>query len=216
MKLLGVNMRSWFPRRRKRHWRYVSPHRRSAGVVLLALLTVGVAAYWVVPRIVNRWTRTEAAAYLRSITGGQVRIKSARFSLFGGIEIGGVRIDAPDSLPGEHLFEAETVILRHRPWSLLTEGRLEPTEIVCLGSTVTPGFDTEKGRFTFQELLSQARRPRTPDGEAPQKGLLPVISFRDVCLRVLDHQKLLDHRKLVYHQKLLNVSMVPQIGRAHV
>ena len=216
MKLLGVNMRSWLPRRRERHWRYVSPHRRSAGVVLLALLTVGVAAYWVVPRIVNRWTRTEAAAYLRSITGGQVRIKSARFSLFGGIEIGGVRIDAPDSLPGEHLFEADTVILRHRPWSLLTEGRLEPTEIVCLGSTVTPGFDTEKGRFTFQELLSQARRPKTPDGEAPQKGLLPVISFRDVCLRVLDHQKLLDHRKLVYHQKLLNVSMVPRDGEYRI
>ena len=203
MKLLGVNMRSWVPRRRERHWRYVSPHRRSAGVVLLALLTVGVAAYWVVPRIVNHWTRTEAVAYLRSITGGQVRIKRAQFSLFGGIEIGGVRIDAPNSIPGEHLFEADTVTLHHRPWSLLTEGRLEPTEIVCLSSTVTPGFDPEKGRLSFDELISQIRSPGTPGGDAP-KAPLPTITFRDVCLRGLGSDK------------LLNLQMVPRDGEYRI
>jgi len=177
-------MRSWLPRRRERHWRYVSPHRRLAGVVLLGLLTVGVAAYWVVPRILNHWTRTEAVAYLRSITGGQVRVKSARFNLFGGIEIGGVTVDAPDGLPGEHFFEADTVFLHHRPWSLLTEGRLEPTEIVCPGSTVTPGFDVDTGRFTtFDELIAQIRRSKAPGG-GPAQGRLPVISFRDVRLRV--------------------------------
>jgi hypothetical protein len=210
MKLLGVNMRSWLPRRRERHWRYVSPHRRSAGVVLLALLTVGVAAYWVVPRMVNRWTRTEAAAYLRSITGGHVRIKSARFSLFGGIEIGGVRIDAPNSPPGDHLFEAETVVLHHRPWSLLTEGRLEPTEISCPGSTVMPGIDTDQGRFTFQEFISQISRAKAPAGEASQKGPLPVISFRDVRLRVPKDAN------DASEPKLLNISMVPRDGQYRI
>jgi hypothetical protein len=182
-------------------------------VVVLGLLTVGVAAYWVVPRIVNHWTRTEAAAYLRSITGGQVRIKSARFSLFGGIEIGGVRIDAPNSLPGEHLFEADTVTLHHRPWSLLTEGRLEPTEIACPGSTVTPGFDAETGRFNFDELISQIRRPKAPGGDGPPKGPLPVISFRDVCLRV---PKDPNDPNAPNNPRLLTISMVPRDGEYRI
>ncbi len=203
MKLFGVNMRSWLPRRRERHWRYVSPHRRSAGVVLLGLLAVGVAAYWVVPRIVNHWTRTEAVAYLRTITGGQVRIKRASFSLFGGIEIGGVRVDAPNSAPGEHLFEADTVILRHRPWSLLTEGRLEFTEIVCPASTVTLGFDAEKGRLSFDELISQIRSPGAPGGDVP-KAPLPAITFRNVRLRGLGGDK------------LLNFQMIPRDGEYRI
>ncbi len=195
-------MRSWFPRRRGRHWRYVSPHRRGAGVVLLALLTVGVGAYVIVPPVINNWTRTEAAAYLQSITGGRVSIKDARFNLFGGIEIGPVTLDAPNStpVPGEHLFQADTVVLRYRPWSLISKGRLEPTEIICIGPSVTLGFDPEKGRFTFEEFIAHLSKSRSADGKVLDVDNLPVISFRDIRLSVLASKK------------LLSITMIPQDG----
>lgn len=202
MKRVAGNMRSWFPRRRGRHWRYVSPHRRGAGVVFLALLTVGVGAYWFVPRMVNKWTRTEAAAYLRSITGGRVRVREGRFNLFGGIEIGRVTIDAPNSTPapGQHLFQADTVVLRHRPWSLISKGRLEPTEVICIGPSITLGYDANTNRYDFEELIAQISRSRSSDGKVFDVDNLPVISFRDVRLRVLDREK------------LLNISMIPADG----
>lgn len=195
-------MRSWLPHRRGRHWRYVSPHRRGVGVVLLALLTVGVGAYLFVPPVINNWTRIEAASYLRSITGGRVSIKDARFNIFGGIEIGPVTLDAPNSTPapGEHLFQADTVMLRYRPWSLISKGRLEPTEIICIGPSVTLGFDPDKGRFTFDELIAHLSRSKSSDTKGFDVGNLPVISFRDIRLRVLASEK------------LLNITMIPKDG----
>ena len=39
-------MRSHLPRRRRRFWRYVSPSRRGAGVVILAMLISLAYGYW--------------------------------------------------------------------------------------------------------------------------------------------------------------------------
>ena len=161
--------------------------------MLLALLAVGVAAYWALPRLLNDWTKAEAVAYLRSITGGRVRIQSVRFSLFGGIRVGGVKVDAPNSLPDEHLFVADAIVLRHRPWALVSEGRLEPTEIICSGSTLSPGVNTEDGRLNFRDLIEQVRNARPADGAGSLGSApLPMISFRDVRLQCLGGVRLLD------------------------
>ena len=199
MRNAAVNILRWIPCRRGRHWRYVSPHRRGAGVVILALLTVGVLAYWLLPRGINDWTRRQAGAYLCSFTGGRVVVRDARFSFFGGIELRGVTLDVPNSPSREPLLAADTVVLRHRPWSLFTRGTVEPTEIVCIAPTVTLEYDAQKGRYTAEELISAMRR--RPAG-APKtfKGQLPVISIRDVRLRLLTGET------------RLNISMLPGDG----
>jgi hypothetical protein len=189
------------PRRGARQWRYVSPHRRGAGVVILALLTVGICAYWLVPRLVNAWTREEAVGYLRAFTGGQVSIREARFSLFAGIELCGVKVDVPANPTPKPFLQADTVVLRHRPWSLFSKGRLEPTEIVCFAPTVTLEYDDQRHRYTAEDLIDAARKQA---GRAPKAGAaiaaLPVISIRDVRLRLLTGQT------------RLNISMVPFAG----
>lgn len=204
MKTTAGNILALVPRRRQRQWRYVSPQRRGAGVVILALLTVGLLAYWLLPGLINAWTRDRAAAYLHSFTGGRVAIDAARFSLFGGIELRGVSVDVPKPLGRERFFHADTVVLRHRPWSLFSKRHLEPTEIVCIAPTVTLEYDTQKGRYTAEELIAAVRRHgRSGEGGA-LKGTLPVISIRDVRLRMLTGQT------------RLNVSMVPTDGTYRV
>ena len=197
MKRIARYILKGLPRRRERRWRYISPHRRGAGAVILALLTVAVAAYWVLPFLLDGWTRQQAAEYLRSVTGGTVRVDGASFSLFGGIKLVGVSIDVPDSPLSERFFQADAVVLHHRPWSLLTRGRLEPTELVCIEPTVTLGYDAEKGRYTIEDLIAAARRQQAARRAQSHRGRLPVISIRDVHLRMLTG----DTR--------LNISMVP-------
>ena len=204
MKTTAADILSRIPRRRPRQWRYVSPHRRGAGVVILALLAVGVLAYWFVPRLINVWIRDQAVAYLGSVTGGRVVIDGARFSLFSGIELNGVGVDLPESPRRERFFRAKTVVLRHRPWGLLSRRRLEPTEIVCIAPTVTLEYDAEKGRYTAEELIAGARRHSLSGRAGPFRGILPVISIRDVRLRTLTGQT------------RLNISMVPVTGTYRV
>jgi hypothetical protein len=197
MKRIARNILKHLPYRRARQWRYISPHRRGAGVVILALLTAGVAGYWVLPILLNDWTRSQAAGYLRSFTGGLVRVDRAHFSLFGGVKLHGVSIDVPDSPGKERFFQADTVVLHHRPWSLLSQGRLEATEIVCIAPTVTLVYDAEKGRYTAEELIAAARRRQAARRGKPLAGRLPVISIRDVRLRLLTGET------------RLNISLVP-------
>jgi len=164
-------------------------------MVLLVLLTVGVSGYWLLPRMLNGWTRELAVQYLGAFTGGRATVQSASFSLFGGIELRGVSLDVLGPNRSERLLDAETVVLRHRPWSLLTQGRLEPTELVCIAPTVTLEYDTERGRNIIEDLIAAARRGRSAGG--PDEAL-PAISIREVRLRLLSGV-----------ETQLNISMVP-------
>jgi len=202
MKTTAGNILAALPRRRPRHWRYVSPHRRGAGAVMLAMFIVGLFAYWLLPGLINVWTRDQAVSYLRSFTGGRVSIDAARFSLFGDIELRGVNVDVPKPVGRERFFHADTVVLRHRPWGLFSRRHLEPTEIVCIAPTVTLEYDAETGRYTAEELIAAARRHGRSGQAGLFKGRLPVVSIRDVRLRMLTGQT------------RLNVSMVPA-GRGY-
>jgi len=63
------------------------------GVVVLALLIGLVYGYWYLTN--DRRIRAEAQQYLHELTGAEVRVDRARFSLFGGIRLHGVRLVAP-------------------------------------------------------------------------------------------------------------------------
>jgi len=197
MKTTLRNILRRFPRRRPRQWRYVSPHRRGAGVAILAVVTVGVVAYWVLPGLVNVYARDLAVRYLRAFTGGRVAIDSARFSFFSGIELHGVSVDVPNSPGRERFFQAGTVVLRHRPWSLFTKRRLEATEIVCIAPKVTLEYDAEAKRYTAEELITARRSGGLFAPGGGLSGSLPVISIRDVNLRTLAGRT------------RLNISMIP-------
>jgi hypothetical protein len=122
------------PSRRRRFWRYVSPRRRGAGVVSLALVLSLVYGYWLLTN--DGRIRQQAQIYLSEASGGDVQIGEASFSIFGGIELRDVRLYAAAGEGGEPMFRAEKVVLRHRPSSLLG-GRLEATEVVCLSPVMT-------------------------------------------------------------------------------
>ncbi len=200
MKAIAGDILKRIPRRRPRQWRYVSPGRRGVGMVLLLVLTVLMAAWWFGPRLLNAWTRDLAAGYLHEFTGGRIGMGEASFRLFGGIELHGVSVDVPNSPGPDRLLSARTILLHHNPWSLFTEGRLEPTEIICIAPTVTLGYDANEGTYTAEKLLEtlRARGGGAPDFTGP----LPVVSIRDVRL------------SLPEGRTRVNLSMIPS-GRAY-
>ncbi len=141
-------LRAFWPRRRLRAWRYVSPRRRGAGLVVLLAMSAALLAYW---RLTNdREIRRQAQAYLREATGGDWRVARARFGLLEGIELRGVEL----RLPGGDLpfFRAERVLLRHRPWGLLARQRLDVREIVCDGPVVRMVYDVPTRRWVYPRL----------------------------------------------------------------
>lgn len=177
--------------RRRRHWRYISRGRRTAGLVLLALISVVLFAYIYLPMALGGYASDEAARYLSHLTAGRVEIRGGKFRLWGTLELQGVRIDVPNATAEDRpLLTAESILLRHRPWSLFSEGRLDVTEIVCTSPTLTLDYEPRKGRLAAWELLEALRRRAEPALPASQR--LPLVSLRDVQLRTLEGQMRLD------------------------
>lgn len=194
------------PRRRRRFWGYVSPRRRSVGLVLLAVLTLLVYGYWYVTN--DRHIRELAQDYLSQASGGQVRIRRAHFSFFGGAELTGVRMYGAGGGSPEPIFQADKVVLRHRPWSLFIHGRLEPSEIICVRPIVT--FEQNvSSEGSGGDLLAIART-RTPDRSAAWMRALPPIRLRNGVLRVVDVE---DGVRQQASEVPINISLLPQDGK---
>jgi len=111
-------------------WRRRSPGwRRRSALVLLVLVGVGLGGYW---RLTSQSRLISVAqTFLRSLSGGEATIRSARFSFFGGIHLSGVTLRVPDRLPfgppdaeGRIVFVADDLYLQHEPLLLLL-GRFE-------------------------------------------------------------------------------------------
>lgn len=178
MRRLVNAIAKYLPRRRRRFWWYVSPRRRGAGVGVLALLVLLGFAYW---RLTNdQHIRDQARRYLRDLTGGRIELARARFSLFGSAELSDVRVFLPGDPSSAPLVAVRTLILRHRPWSLLA-GKLRVTEVNCLGAAVTLEYDIQRDAFNFDRLL-EARRQR----KVPALDRLPPIRIRDARLQWVD------------------------------
>ena len=179
MKLLRTIM-ALFPRRRRRFWRFVSPRRRGAGLLMVALLVTVAYGYW---SLTNEGrVRRMARDYLGRLTHGAAEVDSARFTLFGGIELRGVRV----YLPGGDVpfLEAPLVTLGNRPWGLFFQQRLDVTRIACPGAIVTIAKDKETGRFDVVDAMLGQRHDAGPMGIPDLKVLLPELVARGAELRI--------------------------------
>lgn len=178
--------------RRRRHWRYVSRGRRTVGLVLLALLSIVLFGYIYLPMALGEYARDEAERYLGELTAGRVEIRGGKFRLWGTLELQGVRVEVLNASAGSRpLLTADSIVLRHRPWSLLS-GSLDVTEIVCVAPTLTLDYDAEKGRLVAWEMLEALRRGPANEPARPPPQRLPLISFRQVQLQTLKGRMLLD------------------------
>lgn len=174
MRRLAQGVLGLIPRRRRRLWRYVSPRRHGAGVFVLALLLTATYGYWALTN--NGRTRREAQKYLSALTGSRVKIAEAEFSLFGPVKLRNVRVYMHGALSGHPFFQAETVMLRHNPWSLLTTRTIRPHKIVCIKPVLTLEQDEsgkDKGRDQLMSMVAQSQK-RPASGRL---GALPEIDL---------------------------------------
>jgi len=148
------------------------------GVVVLALLIGLVYGYWYLTN--DRRIRAEAQQYLHELTGAEVRVDRARFSLFGGIRLHGVRLVAPGDAASEPFLQARQVVLRHRPVALLTGGGVQPTSIVCEGAVLRIEHDFRTDTTSTARLMGMSR----PQGmHSLAEGMdLPEIRLTDCRL----------------------------------
>ncbi|HUS48217.1 MAG TPA: hypothetical protein VNA25_16045 [Phycisphaerae bacterium] len=145
---MGRWLRNWLPQRRLRSWRYVSPRRHGAGVVLLLALVSGAYVYWTQTN--EAQIRRQARQYLAELTGGITKVAEARFTLFGGIKLKGVRVFIPGE--DEPFFKAGVVVLRHRPWGLFVKRRLDVTGINCADAVLNLVHDARDNRWNYERL----------------------------------------------------------------
>lgn len=204
MSRLSASIWNRLPRRRGRFWRYVSPQRRGAGVIVLALLTVLVYGYW--HQTNDRRIRRNAEQYLRKLTGLRVNIHRAHFSFFGGIELEKVSLHVPGAGAPEPFFRAKKVLMRHRPWGLLLGGRIRPTEIVCSDPIVTLEYEAESGAYSMRRLFAIAQqRHLLSTRNRPMD--LPVILVRSGKLKVVDIE---DGNRIPAGELPIELSMIPR------
>ncbi|MBN1555025.1 MAG: hypothetical protein JXA11_09780 [Phycisphaerae bacterium] len=174
MKRLAKKILSPPPRRRRRRWKYVSPRRRLVGLVLLALLLTLLYAGWFFTR--SSHIRREAKRTLEDLTGADVDVEDASFSVFEGIRLFNVRVRIRGE--DEHFFTAEEVVLKHRPDVLIFQRRIEPTEIVCLRPVVN--LEYEDGTSNAERLFRLASS-RQRD-KSSMLTSLPRITLKDGLL----------------------------------
>ena len=203
MRRLVQNILVRLPRRR-RLWRYVSPRRRGAGLLLVALLMVLAWGYWGLTN--DDRVRRHARNYLYQLCGGRVEIGGGHFSLLGGIELSDVRIYVPGAVSGEPFLRAKKVILRHGPWRLFVTGAIQPTEVICLEPTVTLEHDIQADRYNFQAFFRGPGRGPRWGGTAPQFAL-PPIHVRQGLLRWVDVD---GKMRMPFDPLPVTVSMIPK------
>ncbi len=193
----------------RRRWRYVSTSRHGAGLLLLMLLVVMVYGYWYMTN--DRRIRRYAENFLGDLTGGRVKIDHAHMGIFGKISLNKVRIFMPGGESPQPFFRAETINIRHRPWSLFIKGQLRPTEVICQNSVLTMQYDAATGRNLTYGYL---RHTGTGGGIQPAKwkDLMATVRLRRVRLRTVVVDK--DMKQLV-DESTIDISMTPGEGNKY-
>ncbi|MBT3200912.1 MAG: hypothetical protein HN350_13465 [Phycisphaerales bacterium] len=141
---------------------------------MLALLLSAVYGYWYFTNASR--IRSQAESYLREITGAEVHIKKANFSLFGDITLEGVRINVPGEKGFERFFSSPKVILKHRPWSVFVSGTIHPTAVVAMKAEVTNSPATR--------AFISARRPSRDGPSGPM--ILPVVQVGSCTYKLIE------------------------------
>jgi hypothetical protein len=174
-------------------------HRRRLGLAALLLLVVGWGCYEVLtaPRQIRRL----CLRYLAQSLDGDISIRSATFSLFGGIHLEGVRVTEPapaaesPSAP-RPFFYCSNLLLKHSPLALLT-GRLVVDEVVAVNPVCNLVRSDETGEYNVSRIL---RRP--PPGRPAQRPTFPAVHLRNASLIVAR-----DHGGQPHEVERLNVSI---------
>ncbi len=168
------------------------------GFLLLALLGVLLLGY--VHLTNDRRIRRQAERELERMTGCLVSIHEAHFSLFNGVKLSGLQVRLPEDPSPKPFLHAEHVLIRHRPWSLVTHRRLVPVEIICFDTTVTNVIRPEG--ISSTEQLAMQSDVRFAGG---LDGPLPTIRVRDGRLHTVVAGSDMDNPAEVR----LNMAMVP-------
>ena len=145
--------------------------------MLFAALVLVAYSYWYLTN--DDRVRREVETYVARMTRGtvEVEVDSAQFRLFGGVRISGMRVTLPDGSK-QAFFEAGEVRLVHKPWSLLLKGKLEVTEIMCVGATVRPVEDLTTGKWNFMQIFPLGGGLGAGGGSIE----LPEIRLRDTTI----------------------------------
>lgn len=159
--------------------------RRATALCVLVLLVIGVLLYR--QRTAPDRILAEARTYLSSLIGGQVHIGSARFSIFGGIQLDDVSVSLREengflagagSVRDREVFRAEAIRLRPNLIALAL-GRPSVREILTSNAEFTLIRRMADGRHNWQVLLeSRGKHAKL------EIGSLPEIRLRDVAIRL--------------------------------
>lgn len=160
--------------------RPVSATRTRAGWVLLAVVVGALGVFqWATS---DERIRERARRFLESATHGEVEVDSARFSMFDGITLRGVRIATParpgsaETADSRRIFSAESVTLYPKPWKLPLL-KLDVSEIAAVRPEFYIVQDMSSGQFNWEQLRSPAVL-----GERRTTPVRPRVRLRDAEL----------------------------------
>lgn len=166
--------RRWFERRAvDRHPVSLTRYRASLATLLFILL----GGIWYTAITRDRAIQQRVVEFLQDATGCEVRIGSARFSLFGGITLRDVRIATPYKPEldpraidpdDRQIVSAESIQLIHNPW-LLFLGRLRVEELIAVEPRIRFMQNVDTGAYNWQYFgRSAAPHSTSGGGHRPQ------------------------------------------------
>lgn len=164
----------------------VSVTRHRIGSALLTIVAICFGLYFYFTR--DESIRRRTVAYLGEVTGGEVEVGRAHFSMFGGISLDDVRVSTPFDkeldpsavdAASRAIFSARTLTVQHNPWRLLM-GSLRIEQIVAAQPVITLSQNTATGKRNWRSLFKSPRSERKPG-----PGRRPLITLRNAQVDVV-------------------------------
>ena len=161
-------------RRPQRHAPHIWRRRRSGAITLLVLL-IGLTGFFMYfandARILH-----QTITALEQVTGGQVELQKAKLTVLLQIRIEGLKIFLPERPQTDKnlVFEADDVIIRHEPLSLLLQ-ELRIKKIIAYATQLYVWHNRDTNITNLQLL-------RFPQ-DAAQKPQRPIITLRDCTVQ---------------------------------
>ncbi|MBC7785045.1 MAG: AsmA-like C-terminal domain-containing protein [Burkholderiales bacterium] len=147
-------------------------------LLLLVFLVLLISGYVYVTD--SERVRSISERYLTDLSGGRVYVGRATLSIFEGLRLDDIRIDAHDTPRGEsRLFEARSLQINYSPRALLF-GKIEATRILAMEPHAYVVENMDDGLWNFQRLRSptSAAMSATQSDGLDGSMLLPQVLLR--------------------------------------
>src|SRR5437667_5208650 len=152
----------------------LSGQRRWGMVIIFFLLCAIIGGY--VYLTDSRRVRDMAESYLSNMLGGHVEIGQATLSIFEGLTLEEVRVQAgPLGAPDAQVFSAAKVLVEYSPKALL-RGKVDARRIVAISPCVTLTENLDAHDWNYSRLTGSAAATR-PSVGAMQN--MPELVLRD-------------------------------------